>query len=310
MRKPIRSANRHLPLIVLTLGVGWIAGPAAGWGPLGHQIIGALADARLTPEARAFVEKRLGGPSLADVANWADTIRSGDPYAGSIWYHFEKIPDGVNYLDNLRSLPFWQQRKGGLVAAILVADASLRDPAASLGEQTDALKFLVHLVGDLHQPLHTGRPEDKGGLDLPVTWFGTPMNLHRVWDSGLLEIGHADIAFPRMRRDQAGATHAEYLERRFSGSSPADEMDVEAWLDETLALRPGAYEEHYKKDQGAYLMEHVGEADRQLYLAGIRLARLLNDIAAGAPPPAREKELWTEIENILGDPRRIIRLHR
>ena len=230
----------------------------------------------------------LGEASLADVANWADAIRGGDDFDGSIWYHFEKIPDGAGYLDNLRALDPRQRQKGGLVAAILLADRTLRDEGASPAEQADALKFLVHCVGDIHQPLHTGRPPDKGGLDVAVTWFGTPMSLHKIWDSGLLATGHPEYSGPTLTASEAGEAYAEDLLRRFSERPANGEMDVEGWLNESLALRAAAYDPIYETDPENYQAQHVGEIDRQIYLAGIRLARMLNAIAAREPIPARE----------------------
>lgn len=282
--------------------------PALGWGGLGHRASGEIAASRLTPEARALADRLLGGQTLADVASWADKIRDGEVFTGSIWYHIEKIPDGAGYLDNLRALTPARRNKGGVVAAILVADRLLRDPAAAPAAQADALKFLVHCTGDIHQPLHTGRPEDKGGLDTPVTWFGTPMNLHKVWDSGMLETGHPEYAELPLKK--GGAAYAASLAQRFSQQPVNDEMDVEGWLNESLALRPAAYDPIYETDQAEYQARHLGEIDRQIYAAGIRLARMLNAIAAGEPVPARETELWTQIEAILGDPRNIIHLHR
>lgn len=281
--------------------------PAWGWGALGHRAVGEIADARLSPEARGRVDGLLGGAALADVASWADEIRGGCVYAGSIWYHIEKIPDGAGYLDNLRALEPAQRKKGGVVAAILVADALLRDPDADSAAQTDALKFLVHCVGDIHQPLHTGRPPDKGGLDIAATWFGTPMSLHKIWDSGLLETGHPELAGLTM--EASGAAYAESLTNRFSQLPVNDEMDVEGWLDESLALRTAAYDPIYATDQAEYQVRHIGEIDRQIYSAGIRLARMLNAIAAREPIPERETELWRKIEGLLGDPRQIIHLH-
>lgn len=305
----VPAGFRFLKSILFLVGLFLVPLQASGWGPLGHRAIGAIADAQLSPDARAMVESLLGGSSLADVANWADAIRGGDDFDGSIWYHFEKIPDGASYLDNLRALDPRQRQKGGLVAAILLADATLREPTASAGAQTDALKFLVHLVGDVHQPLHTGRPPDKGGLDIDVTWFGTPMSLHKIWDSGLLATGHPECSGPTLTASQAGNAYAESLTNRFSQLSANDEMDVEGWLNESLALRAAAYDPIYETDQERYQAQHIGEIDRQIYLAGIRLARMLNAIAAREPVPARETELWKQIEGILGDPRQIIHLH-
>ena len=281
---------------------------AEAWGPLGHRAIAVIAGENLTPDAKVFVENRLAGAAMADVASWADAVTKDPRYPGSIWYHFEKMPDGVGYLDNLRALPDWQRKKGGAVAAILAANDTLRDPQASLRAQTLALKFLIHLVSDIHQPLHTGRPEDKGGVSIKLKWFGTPMSLHRVWDSGLILTGHPDLFPPGISQRAAGAAYARYLDEHFAGQPVAPEMDVEGWLNESLALRSGAYEPPYLTDQEQYQARHLEEIDRQVYAAGLRLARMLNDIAAQKPIPIRETELRNHIEIVTGDLQRYIRL--
>lgn len=284
----------------MVLNPAWVL-PAGAWGPLGHRAIAGIAAENLTPAARDFVASRLAGETLADVANWADSVTRDPRYPGSIWYHFEKIPDGVSYLDNLRALPEWQRKKGGAVAAILAANEVLRDPHASRRAQTLALKFLIHLVGDIHQPLHTGRPADKGGVSIKIKWFGTAMSLHRVWDSGLILTGHRDLFPPGMSPRAAGAAYARYLADHFTGQPVAVAMDVEGWLNESLALRPGAYDPEYLTDQAQYQARHLEPIDRQVYAAGVRLARLLNDIAAQEPVPVRETELKNQIEIVTGD---------
>ena len=281
---------------------------AEAWGPLGHRAIAVIAEKNLTPDAKVFVENRLSDEAMADIASWADSVTRDPRYPGSIWYHFEKMPDGAGYLDNLRALPNWQRKKGGAVAAILAANDILRDPQALLRSQTLALKFLIHLVGDVHQPLHTGRPEDKGGVSLKIEWFGTPMSLHRVWDSGLIASGHPDLFPPGMSQRAAGAAYAQYLVAHFAGQLVTTEMDAEGWLNESLALRPGAYEPEYLTDQAQYQARHLEQIDRRVYEAGLRLARMLNDIAAQKPVPGRETELKNQIEIVTGDLQRYIRL--
>ena len=275
---------------------------------MGHRTIALIAATNLTPAAKVFISNRLAGDSLADVASWADSVTRDPRFPGSIWYHFEKIPDGVSYLENLRALPDWQRRKGGAVAAILAANDVLRDPHASLRMQTLALKFLIHLVGDLHQPLHTGRPEDKGGVSIKIQWFGTPMSLHRVWDSGLILTGHQDLFPARMSPPAAGTAYVRYLEDHFAAQPVDTEMDVEGWLNESLALRPGAYDPAYLTDQEKYQEMHREQIDRQIYAAGLRLAQMLNDIAAQNPVPVRETELKNQIEIVTGDLQRYIHL--
>ena len=280
--------------------------PAWGWGALGHRTIAVIAATNLTLTARIFVADRLGALSMADVASWADKMTKDPRFPGSIWYHFEKFPDGERYLDNLRSLPDSQRRKGGAVAAILVASDTLRNPRAKHEARTDALKFLIHLVGDIHQPLHTGRPADKGGVNIKMEWFGEPMSLHRVWDSGLILTGHADLLPPDLSLGVASRVYADFLIRKYSRKVFATEMDVEGWLDESLAIRPYAYNLDYLRNPERYQARHLEQIDERIYVAGLRLARLLNDIAANAPVPPREFELWSQIQGVLGDPYQII----
>ena len=295
------------------LGLGlalWLllALPAGAWGTLGHRTIAAIAETNLTPDAREFVAHRLGNVSMADVASWADSMTRDPRFPGSIWYHFEKIPDGRSYLDNLRAMPEAQRRKGGVVAAILVAERTLRDERASAATRRNALMFLIHFVGDVHQPLHTGRPEDKGGVSIKLVWFGEPMSLHRVWDSGLILAGHRDLFPPGSSQRAAGKAYAEYLQKKFSRKPIDAGMDVVGWLNESLGIRPYAYEPAYLRNQDRYLRRHLAQVDGRIYAAGVRLARLLNDVAAGAPAPARETELWEQIQAVLGDPREVVRL--
>lgn len=288
----------------------WLTGsaPALAWGPLGHQTIAVIAETNLTPAAREYVKVRLGKQSLADVASWADSVVRDPQYLGSLWYHFEKIPDGLSYLDNLRAMPDWQWRKGGVVEAILVANATLRDTQAAPAARKNALMFLVHLVGDIHQPLHTGRPADRGGVNIKLDWYGTTVSLHRVWDTGLLLTGHRDLFPNGISTRAASRAYADYLIRAYARKAFTTEMDVEGWLNESLAIRPAAYDPDYVRNPERYQQRHLEQIDGRIYVAGLRLARLLNDIAAGNPVPARETELWTSIDNILGDPRQFIHL--
>jgi hypothetical protein len=273
---------------------------AHAWGAVGHRTVAHVAEAKLSSDAQALVKNLLGKDSLADVANWADSLRSGDGYKQTIWYHFEKIPDGTSYLDNLKALPDWQKKKGGVVAAILLANKILRDGNRK-AEQTDALKFLVHFVGDLHQPLHTGRPEDNGGVKVPIEWQGQSMSLHHLWDTGLLDSAHPD--FLSGHDDEADSqAYAKFLLAR-TPQTPADPaMDVEGWLDESLALRAAAYDKLVDSNPKAYLARHAPEVDQRLYAAGVRLAQLLNDIAARARTPQLEQDLLSHLEAAQGAP--------
>lgn len=273
---------------------------AFAWGPVGHRAIGLIADAQLTPGAKAAVQNLLGQSSMADVANWADSVRSSGHYKQTVWYHFEKLADGTNYIDDLKSMPTWQQKKGGVAAAILESERIVRNTKASSSERTDALKFLIHFIGDLHQRLHTGRPEDNGATKIDVTWMGTDMNLHRVWDSGMIDTGHAELWDSGAGSVEKSVAYAGFLKSHFASKTISTEMNVEAWLNESMVMRPAVYNKIYETDQDKYQEIHLPEIDLRIYSAGLRLAATINMIFAGTPVPQHESDLIKKIETIVG----------
>ena len=287
----------------------WAPGPAAqGWGPVAHRAIGAIADGNLSPTARWEVRQWLRGATLAEVANWADAVRGTAEYAHTAGYHFESVPDGGNYLSSLRAKSPRELRAGGLVAGLMVAHLVLRDPQTPASEREDALKFLVHMAGDIHQPLHTGRPEDRGGSDVRMAWFGRRSNLHQVWDSGLILAGHRDLLRAETPVAEAGDAYARYLMKKYAREPPPLRMNAEEWLEESLALRATAYDAVLRTDPAGYVAMTVESLDRRVYAAGLRLARMVNDIAERRGVPEGEGELWRGMKAIMGDPRETIRL--
>lgn len=287
----------------------WAAGgEAQGWGPVGHRTIATIAEANLTPAAQRMVARWLGPESLVDVANWADAVRSTPAYAHTYGYHFEQVADGETYLESLRRQTPSQLRQGGLVAALMVSHLTLRDPRVPVREKTLALKFLVHLAGDVHQPLHTGRPEDRGGSRIHLDWFGRRSSLHRVWDSGLLAEGHLDVLRPGMSARATSDAYAKLLIEKYAAMPVDVRMDVRGWMEESVSLRPAAYYELYRTDPAGYVAWNIEDVDRRIYVAGFRLAQMLNDIAANRPPPDSEGALWAQMKAIMGDPRQVIQL--
>lgn len=282
---------------------------AFGWGSVGHRASGLIADAHLNQNSRLAISQILDQPSLADVANWADTIKSGNTYLATHWYHFEKIADGFNYLHNLQVMPKEQQALGGIMQAILVCQDILRSKTASKAEKADALKFITHFIGDIHQPLHTGRPEDNGATKIPVTWFGTAMSLHGVWDYGMIETGHKDIIRPGMTLEQASLAYAQYLAQ---GALRAriiyQQSSIETWLNESIRLRGPSYDPIYNTDQARYQSLNLPYLDARVLYSGLRLADTLNQIFAQLPPPSQEIVFRQQIEAIVGAIAKIINI--
>jgi hypothetical protein len=283
--------------IIVSLAILMAPNSALAWGPVGHFTVGLLAQERLTPAAERAVRDLLGNQNLGEVANWADEVRGQGQYRPSTWYHFEKIPHNTKYLDNIKQMPEWQKKKGGVVAALLYGRELLRDPRTPKATKIDILKFIVHFTGDIHQPLHTGLPEDKGGVTMPVDWFGRPSNLHRIWDSSMMMTGHSNFLDYNQPLPVSGAKYVRFLKGAFTPGSVDTKLDIEGWLNESLALRPPLYDPIYMTDQPKYQALHLKTLDSRIFAAGLRLAALLNDTFAGKTLPTPQEKLWLDIEN-------------
>ena len=172
---------------------------AFAWGKTGHRVVAAIADTQLSGLARAHIREILGpGETLDDAANWPDEMRS-DPAifwqrTASPW-HYVTL-NGITY-DHAPP-------EGDALEALNHFRAVLQDPKASLADKQMALRFVIHIVGDLHQPLHVGKCCDKGGNNVKVTWFGKPTNLHAVWD---FVAGGRGGAVVQRARAEARAAH-------------------------------------------------------------------------------------------------------
>lgn len=293
---------------IVSLGVLLFSLQTWAWGPIGHRTVGLIADSTLNPTAKAQVQKLLGKESLADVANWADSLKSGGDYRQAVWYHFEKMPDHLSFVPHVKALPQWQQRKGGMITAILVAIDNLKNPKIPSKEKTDSLKFLVHFMGDLHQPFHSGRPDDNGGVKINVTWFGQPMSLHKIWDSGMMYTGHADFLNLRQPLPEASQAYYSFLAKQYARQPVSTEFNLEQWLNESISLRAAAYDPIYSSNQNLYQQLHMSEIDQRIYEAGIRLGYLLNSIYAGAPLPAVTEKFSLDISKVVGDLLQLISL--
>ncbi|MDO5611442.1 MAG: S1/P1 nuclease [Pseudomonadota bacterium] len=244
--------------------------PAFAWGAQGHRLVGALAEAELTPAARAEVAKLLAGepdPTLAGVANWADELRSTDRELArkSARWHFVNIGESGCHYEAARDC----RGDDCVVEAIRKQAAILADPAQSTAARRDALKFVVHFVGDIHQPLHAGHAHDRGGNDFQVNDAGTGSNLHSLWDSRL---------FYRQRlSDEAYLARLQGLPIAVPLARPALPPVSAEWAEISCryVLQDGFYPASAKLDD-AYFQRWTPTAEIQLRRAGSQLATLLN----------------------------------
>lgn len=241
---------------------------AFAWSADGHRIVGHLADAELTPAARAQVARLLAGEpdtTLAGVAPWADRLREEDPVRGKAtapWHY-------VNFKGRCTFDP--ANCKGGdcVVGAINRNFLILSDTRKPLAERRDALKFLVHFVGDVHQPLHASPRDDRGGNQDQVNWQGKGTNLHSIWDGTLLKT-----------RGLAPAAYAEVLRKGAPlGDDPSARSDRPAVLWAEASCRmvdSGQLDPRRRVLDQAYFDAQRPLAEQQLRLAGHRLAMMLN----------------------------------
>jgi hypothetical protein len=245
--------------------------PAFAWGPEGHNLVARLAEAQLTTAARARVAEILGpGTTLASISSWADQLRRSRPETGP--WHYIDIPINRPHLDMARDCP----NGDCVITKILDFEKVLGDPATNPEQRRDALMFIVHFVGDMHQPLHCADNQDKGGNDVNTQFFGKPMNLHSMWDSALLvRMGDEDKLFAEFSRDMTPKRKKNWAKGT-----------VEDWAEEShKAAQKTVYGKLPKVPKGtaapiadAYERAADPLIKQQIEKAGIRLAHVLNTL--------------------------------
>jgi hypothetical protein len=289
-RLTFKSGRRPQPSILALLALLALASTerVQTWGGQGHRLVGLLAAERLTAIARRNVTWLLGPETLADVSSWADQYLVGN-YQTFYW-HFLNIPGEATSYDRDRDCP----RQPGVgsdtradkwrdcaVDRILYNKERLADTTLDRADRATALKFLVHVVGDLHQPFHA-LGVGHGGNDIPVSVFGSdtcgnsPCNLHGVWDSGLIaHRGLDDERYLSALRDLIGQS-------RWQGQPAGTPAE---WAMQSHDLGNAALVSPHGRVDEAYYRAQIPIVDRRLALAGVRLAALLNEVLT-APPPA------------------------
>lgn len=254
-------------IVSLALTISFTPTDALAWGKTGHRVVGEIASRHLTPEASAGVKAILGDQELWQAAYYPDEMRSSYDqfwrYESPV-FHYINFPDGISYEDSEKN------PKGDAYVGVTNFIATLKNSNSTLEEKQLALRFLTHLAGDLHQPMHAGRAEDKGGNDIKVKWFGEETNLHSVWDTHLVD--NQQLSFTEWVRmlDKADAeTIAEYQKAR-----PID------WINEIAEMRDGIYDIGDGNFGYQYIYDHTPTVKNQILKGGLRLAGVLNEIFA------------------------------
>jgi hypothetical protein len=266
-------------LIILTLTFTPFAHSSThAWGGDGHRLVCEVAFRHLAPEAKVLITQLRAGESgsFAESCTWADEVRDQRPETYN--YHFINIPSGQSGMNMTRDCG--DPAKRCAPWAIKLYATVLADATKSTLQRGEALKFLSHFVGDLHQPLHAGRPGDLGGNRVFVSFFGDrgaegrPINLHSVWDSRIL--GRANLRGP------------QNVDQLLAEISTADvsswaNSDVVAWTNESYRIdEEFVYSVPTGGDiQQAYYDRALSISKRRIQQAGIRLAHVINEAARG-----------------------------
>ena len=251
---------RRVAILSLALVPSLPPAAAFAWGPIGHRVVARVAERHLSAAAARGVAAILGAESLVEAATWPDEIRSDPAWDRAKPWHFISIDDNETYETTAKS------PDGDVVEAIGRFTRVLQDPAAEAGKKAEALRFLVHFVGDVHQPLHVGRRADRGGNSIQVTWFDESTNLHEVWDEKIIEA--EKLSFSELAELVDHPTQTEI--RTWQGAGVLD------WIKESMAVRARVYEIGDQKLGFLYAYQNAPLVKRRLVQAGVRLAGVLN----------------------------------
>lgn len=236
---------------------------AFAWGQLGHYLIGYMAERQMKKSTLKKVEKVLYPMSLGRSGTWMDEIRSDRNYDYATTWHYLTSKEGEYN-------PEIQESTGDAYEAIQRLKAELIAGGLSPKEESEKLKMLIHMVEDIHQPLHVGTGEDRGGNDVKIEFFGRPTNLHALWDSGMIE--------------RQGMSYSEIGDELFRRITPElqdsyREATMEDWLKEAVSLRPAVYDlPEDRRLSYLYMYQNYHIAEERMIAASVRLAQILDEI--------------------------------
>ncbi|KAF7764521.1 hypothetical protein PCIT_b0542 [Pseudoalteromonas citrea] len=254
---------------------------AVAWGQNGHRIIGKVAETHLTTATVQALTPLLEESSLAQVSTWADEMRSDD---SKFWrkkstkWHYINVKDATKMHSHADHSINSKEQVKNILDGIYYGINTLKSDSKSIDEKRFALRFLVHLVGDSHQPFHAGRGEDHGGNLIKVTFFGDKTNLHSTWDTRLIENERLSYTeFADFIKTSNKTIISDYLD-----SEPAD------WLLESHNISDKVYNLNETEISYGYIYKYMPTVRIRLQQGGIRLAGLLNQIFDKNAAPLKE----------------------
>lgn len=234
------------------------------WSKMGHRAVGEVAEEHLTRKAKRAITKLLNGQSLAAVSNFADEIKADSTYRKFSAWHYVNFPADKKYTDVEPS------KYGDLIIGIEKCIEIVKDKNSSKEDKAFYLKMLVHLIGDLHQPMHVGRLEDKGGNDIQVQWFNKGSNLHKVWDANM--INDYEMSYTELATSLPRLTEAQKKSIQLGG--------IYDWVEESQDIANEIYDSVEVGEKLFYRYSYVwwDTIEIQLQKGGLRLAKVLNGL--------------------------------
>ncbi|WP_207435680.1 S1/P1 nuclease [Sabulibacter ruber] len=239
------------------------------WGMLGHRIVGEIADRNISAKTRKNIKKILGNESIAMASNWADFIKSDPSYNYLNNWHYINLKQGLTQAEVENHLK--QDTTTNAYTRINFLIGELKKKETPQDKKVMYLRLLIHFVGDVHQPMHVGRPEDLGGNRIRLEWFNQPSNLHRLWDEQLIE--HQELSYTEYATAINFATK-DQVKTWQSQLAPQ-------WFFESYQIANQLYKGITKPDEKLsyrYNFDHLQTLNEQLLKGGIRLAGVLTDI--------------------------------
>jgi hypothetical protein len=241
---------------------------SGAWAVLGHRIVGEIAESYLTPHAKNEVIKILGTESMAMASNWADFIKSDTTMSYLGPWHYINLKGGLSHGEVISFLKNDTAVDAYTRINFLVKE--LKNKSLPKDKKIFYLRLLIHIVGDIHQPLHVGRPEDLGGNRIRVTWFNAPYNLHQVWDERLVDF--QQLSYTEYTK---AINHTTKAQRMLLQKQPLAE-----WFWQSYQAAEKIYADIKPDDKLGYLYNYkfIDIVNRQLLTGGVHLAGLLNQI--------------------------------
>ena len=234
------------------------------WGQIGHRATGWIAQDLLSTQARQAVDRVLEGNSLAEVSTWMDEVRSDPSFDYMGPWHYVTLPPGQTYQTVEKA------EGGDVLWALDKVVSELKAGGLSPEQEAINLKVLVHLIGDVHQPLHVGNGTDRGGNDVQVEWFGDRSNLHRVWDSEM--INSKQLSFTEL---------ADFIDDGLD-ETVIEEWQSTHWYDWAIESQSLLDQVYDLPENGRlsyeYMFKNFDAVQLRLLQAGVRMAGVINDI--------------------------------